>query len=371
MELKIKKGEFLSLLRWTQGIAEKRGTMPILSNLLLEAGTPGLFRLAATDLEISVGANGHAEVKTAGKLVLNAKNLYEIVREAPEDSLLLTRKGDHGAEIVSGKSRFRLVGMNPEEFPSIPKSSNLDFSPLDAAQMEEMVAKTFYAASTDETRFTLNGLFFSQLTRGDQSILRVVATDGHRLSYVERETGKKWKLDKGIIVPRKGIAEIKKLLADGKGDLGLAVDDKSIHFRRGEITLVVRLIEGDFPAYEQVIPKKTEKVVSVGREILMGALRRAAIMTSETGRGVQFGFESGRLEIKSSNPDMGEATDEIAIDYNGTKFSVGFNPRYFLDLLGIMEDEKVVLELKDEVSPCVIRSEFDRGFLALVMPMRI
>lgn len=371
MELKIKKGEFLSLLRWTQGIAEKRGTMPILSNLHLEAKTPGAFRISATDLEISITTDGKAEVKTAGKFVLNAKNLYEIVKEAPEETIRLSKKGEHGVEISAGKSNFRLVGMNPEEYPSLPKTTATDFHALDAGELEEMIGKTYYAASSDETRFTLNGLYFVKLAKGDHSLLRVVATDGHRLSYAERETDKAWKIDKGIIIPRKGISELKKLLSEGEGELSCSIDDKTAHFRRGPITLMVRLIEGDFPTYEQVIPKKTEKIISVGREQLVGALRRAAIMTSETGRGVQFGFDSGRLEIRASNPDMGEATEETSIDYQGPKFQVGFNPRYFLDLLGVLEDEKVVLELKDEVSPCVVRSEFDRGFLALVMPMRI
>jgi DNA polymerase-3 subunit beta len=372
MELKIKKGDFLNLLKWTQGIVEKRGTMPILSNLLLEA-TPGVLRLSATDLEISLSVEGKAEVKTAGRAVVNARNLYEIVREAPEDAVKVSGKGS-GVEISSGKSNFKVIGMNPEEFPTLPqvsKAKSGEEVKIEPAELEEMIEKTVYASSGDETRYTLNGLYLAKIPKGDKNLLRLVATDGHRLSYVERESDKKWKLEKGIIIPRKGVAEVRKLLADGEGELGISVDEKSILFHRGSVSLIVRLIEGEFPNYEQVIPKKTEKVISASRELLIGALRRASIMSSDAGRGVQFSFAAGGLEVRSSNPDLGEAVEEVAIEYKGASFQVGFNPRYFLDLLEVLEDEKVVLELKDEVSPCVIRSEFDRGFLALVMPMRI
>lgn len=370
MELKIKKGDFLNLLKWCQGIAERRGTMPILSNLLLET-SPGGLKVSATDLEVVLVAEGTAEVKSGGRAVVHARNLYEIVREAPEEGIRVSKKGDHGLEISSGKSHFRLLGMNPDEFPSLPVVSPKNEVSLESEEIEEMIGKTFYAASSDETRYTLNGLYLANVSRGDKQYLRLVATDGHRLSYSERETGRKWNLPKGIIVPRKGIAEVKNLLAGGEGPLSVLVDEKAILFRRGKVSLTIRLIEGEFPAYEQVIPKKAEKVASVARDLLVGALRRASIMTSEAGRGVRFAFSPGRLEISSSNPDLGDATEEVAIDYKGGNFQVGFNPRYFLDLLAVLKDEKVVMELKDEVSPCLIRSEFDRGFLALVMPMRI
>ncbi len=370
MELKIKKTDFLNLLKWSQGIVEKRGTMPILSNILLEAGTQGL-RVSATDLEIALVADGTAEVKGTGRVVVNARNLYEIVKEAPEEILKVSKKTDAGIEIASGKSRFRMVGMNPDEFPSLPQVSGKNEFVVNAEELGEMIEKTFYVASTDETRYTLNGLYLVKAPKGEKTFFRVVATDGHRLAYAERETTSKWNLSKGIIIPRKGVAEIRNLIASGDGELTVAIDDKAISLKKGKIALTVRLIEGEFPSYEQVIPKKAEKIVSVDRGLLTGALRRASIMTSDQARGVKLAFGSGSLEASASHPDLGEASEEISIDYKGSNFQVGFNPRYFLDVLAVLEDEKIVLELKDEVSPCVIRSEFDRGFLALVMPMRI
>jgi len=370
MELKIKKADFLNLLKWTQGIVEKRGTMPILSNILLESTQTGL-KVSATDLEISLVAEAGAETKTPYRVVVNARNLYEIIKEAPEEVIKVTKKGDFGIEVASGKSRFKVIGMNPDDFPVLPQVSDKNAITVDADEFLEMIAKTFSSASTDETRYTLNGLYLVKVPKGDKAFFRVVATDGHRLSYAERETTTKWNLAKGIIIPRKGVAELKNLIASGDGELTVSIDEKAILFRKGKIALTVRLIEGDFPNYEQVIPKKVEKIVSVDRNALVGALRRASIMTSDQARGVKLAFSSGAIEVSASHPDLGEATEEILIDYKGGNFQVGFNPRYFLDVLAVLEDEKVVLELKDEVSPCVIRSEFDRGFLALVMPMRI
>ena len=370
MEFKIKKVDFLNLLKAPQSIVEKRGTMPILSNILIESDQKEDLKITATDLEISLITEGLAEVKSAGKVVLNARHLYEIVKESPDETIIVASRDAHGVEITSGKAKFRMVGMNPEEFPKLPQVTRKDATPVDAADLEEMIAKTFYATSTDETRYTLSGLYWVKVVRKDKSFLRLVATDGHRLAYDERESSK-WNLPKGIIVPRKGITELKSLLTTGSGDLFISFDERSIIFQKGKTTLIVRLVEGEFPSYEMVIPQSSDKIVSVDRTLLSGALRRASIMTSDQVKGVRMSFGSGLLEVSSSHPDLGEAREELAIDYKGANFQVGFNPRYFLDVLNAIEDEKVILELKDEVSACVIRSEFDRGFLALVMPMRI
>lgn len=369
MDLKIKKDSFQKLLRWTQGIVEKKTTMPVLSNVLLETNGKNL-QVVATDLEIAVAAEQEAEIKREGKAVVNARSLYEIVKEAPEEAIHLTTKGE-SIEISSGKARFKILGMNPTEFPTLPNLKAKGDTKIKLEDLEEMIEKTFYAVSNDEARRTLNGLYLVKVVEGDKSSLRIVGTDGHRLAYDERDLSGKWKEGKGIILPRKGIGELKKLLSDGEGDLTASVDDKVALFHRGPVSLMLRLIDGEFPAYDQVIPKKVEKIVSVPKQGLLGALRRAAILTSDQGRGVRFSFSSGIMEVKAEHPDLGEVHEELSIDYKGGSFQVGFNPRYLLDVLSVLEDEKVILELKDEVSPCVIRSEFDRGFLALIMPMRI
>ncbi|MBI2082298.1 MAG: DNA polymerase III subunit beta [Deltaproteobacteria bacterium] len=371
MELRIKKTNFLNLLRWSQGIVERKSTMLILSNLLIDVASQKI-KITATDLEVVLSAEGEVEGKGSGRWVVSARHLYELVREAPQEEIRLSTGEGLGLNLTSGKAEFRIVGMKPDDFPQLPSISSKDEIKVDADDLSEMIENTAYAVSTDETRYNLNGLYFVGLQEKEgQNLLRVVATDGHRLSYSERGIDKKWKLGKGLLIPRKGVQELKKLLAEGSGELTVALDDKGICFHRGPVMLLVRLIEAEYPAYEQVIPKGTDRVVSVGRELVMGALKRASILASAEGRGVRLDFSSNLLKIFSSNPEMGETREEIPVDYKGQKFEVAFNPRYLVDVLAVLEDEKVVLELKDEVSPCVIRSEFDRGFLALVMPMRV
>jgi len=369
MEFRLKKEDFCNLLRWTQGIAERKSPMLILSNLLLEIQA-GQIKMTATDLEMVITVEGAVEGKGNGRWVVNAKNLYEIVREAPSSEIRLIGKESHGLEVTSGSAQSRIVGVNPDDFPKLPileKSEEVSANPDD---LREMIEGTSYAVSTDETRYTLNGILFAGVEGAEgKRCLRLVATDGHRLALSER--GSETRLEKGILVPRKGIQELKKLLEEGSGDLKVAFDEKAIRFRRGEVSLSVRLIEGEFPQYEQVIPKKLERIVSVGRDTLMGALRRASILANQEGRGVKMTFSTNLMEIQSVNPDLGESREELPAEYKGQKFNVAFNPRYLLDVLNVIEDEKVVLELKDEISPCVVRSEFDRGFLALVMPMRL
>ncbi len=370
MDIKIKKGDLVNLLRWSQGIAEKKTTMQILANILLEAADKRL-RVTATDLEVALTAETETENKVQGRWVINARHLYEIVREAPAEEIQLLRHEANGLKVVSGKAEFRMMGMNPDDFPALPTLQGKEEVVLDPEDLSEMIDNTFYAASNDETRYILNGLLFTLVKGTGGNQLRVVATDGHRLSYSERKVDPQWNLPKGILVPRKGIQELKKLLQEGTGDLLVTSDERGIRFRRGPVTLMVRLIEGEFPSYEQVIPSKTERVVSLDRSLLAGALKRASILSSSEGRGIRMGFSPNLLEISSAHPDAGETREELPIDYRGNRFEVAFNPRYFLDLLAVLEDEKVVLELKDDVSPCVVRSEFDKGFLALVMPMRL
>lgn len=369
MESKIKQSEFLTLLKWTQGVVEKRSTMPILSNILLSC-EGGKITVSATDLEIGITARASAEATKDGRVVVNARSLFEIVKESPAPEIRLQSTGS-SLEVTSGTARFKVVAIDPAEFPTLPTSSGKSEVPLDAGELEGMIAKTYSAISTDETRPALNGLYLTEASGGEKGAFRVVATDGHRLSYVEREAAKKWKLDKGIIVPRKAVGELRRLLAEGSGELTVSVDDKAITFRRGEVSLFARLAAGEFPAYEQIIPKKVDKVVSIPREGLAGALRRAAIVAQDQGRGVLLSLTTGGLEVSATNPDLGEAHEEVPCQYKGSALKVAFNPRYLIDILAVLEDEKVVLELKDELSPCVIRSEFDRGFLALVMPMRV
>ncbi|MDO8461658.1 MAG: DNA polymerase III subunit beta [Deltaproteobacteria bacterium] len=369
MEFKTTKKEFLKALQWGLGIVERKTTMPILSNILLE-GQGKKLKIAATDLETTAVVEANVEILKPGKIAINARNLYEVVKELPKEEISVEGEKSGWLELKSGKAKFKIVGMDPQEFPTLPVSKGPRFK-LESKVIHEMIEKTLYAVSTNETRLALNGIYLERVQEGAGSVLRMVATDGHRLSYVDREIKGEVKVDKGLILPRKGIVELKKLLEGGEGDLELGLEEKQIVAHRGDVSLFLRLVEGEFPDYKQVVPKKLERILTTSRESLVGALKRTALVSLDKSRGVSFSFSPGNLELSSSHPDFGEAREELPVEYRGESFRVGFNARYFLDVLSVLQDEKVVLELKDEVSPCVIRSEFDRGFLSLIMPMRL
>lgn len=374
MEFKIKRTDFLNALSWTQSVVEKKTTMPILSNALLEVGNQRL-KIIATDLEVGVMTHVEADVKSDGKICVSAKNLHDIVRELPVDEIHIKKKDQNRIEVNAGKSNFKIVGLPAEDFPNLPTVEEKNAYPLDVKGLKGMIDKTIFAISNDESRYNLHGVFLEQT--GDKT-LRMVATDGHRLSFVDREVSQSLKLPKGVIIPKKAVNEMKRLVAEGGGSVSegddtilFYIDGRNCVAQRGNVTLVARLIDGEFPDYKPVIPKGPSKMMVVHREELMGALKRVSLLVNDRSRGVRFLVNQGLLELSTSNPDLGEAKEELSVDYTGEKLSVGFNARYFLDVLNVIEDEKVVVELNGDVGPCVIRTEFDRGFLSVIMPMRI
>ena len=371
MEIKIARSEMLKGLGLVQGIVERKTTMPILANVLLEASDKALS-ITATDLEVGINCIMQGETLAKGKVTVHARSIYDIVKELPEEQVHLVVKDGNWIEIKCGKSRYKIVGLSSEEFPALPARGQGDIWKIDGAILSQMMEKTSFAMSTDETRFNLNGVYLDPAKGKDSTtLLRMVATDGHRLSIVEREVGVKCGIQKGVIVPRKGVQELRKLVESGEAPIDLWVDGKHLIAYRENITLVVRLIDGQFPPYEQVVPKQMKRVVSIERAALRHALKRVSVLSTDRARGVKFSFSSKNLEIFASNPDLGEAREELEIEYKGETFDVGFNARYFLDALDAIEDEKAVLQLGDETSPCVIRSELDGGFTHVIMPMRL
>ena len=379
MELKIKQADFLEGLKWTQGIAERKSTMPVLSNVLLNAESDHL-RIMATDLELSIRVDTPCKVLKKGSVLVNAKGLFDIVKEAANKEIKISGKQD-GIEITSGKSEFKVLGMPTNEFPAFPDAKGYNLVAFPGSQLLEMIDRTSYAVSTDESRYSLNGVYIERHEgegKSKESKLRMVATDGHRLSIIDRDVEKGFKLEEGVIVPRKALSFLRKLAetADGGFNLGIGKRELMVTCPAKDadeigVSLFVRLIEGKFPKYEQVIPKKNNRIVTLPRTSLVGALRRADIIAQDRTHPVCFTLSPGHLEVRSANPDLGEVKEDVDVEYKGETFQVGFNGRYFLDVLNVVSDEQIVLQLGDELTPCVIRSEFDRGFLALVMPMRL
>jgi len=365
MKLSIERDELLRGLGRVQAIVERRGTMPILANVLIEARDDGLT-LAATDLEVAVVARHTAKVKTPGSVTLGAKKLYEIARELEHPEVTLSAD-DARVTVTCGPAKFNLLSTSPEEYPSVPGVENATFASLDTALLAELIDHTLYAASTDETRYNLNGVFVES---ADGKKIRFVATDGYRISQIERSVPNEVPfLGKGIIVPRKGVSEIRKLCEEADGALELGVGDGFLLVRRPDLLLTTRLIDGEYPNYRQIFPKSHRVRVLIERERLLHAVRRISLMAQERSRGFRFVLADGQLDLSASNPDLGEARELLPVEYQGERFETAFNARYLLDVLGAMTSKEVAIELTEERTPAQIRPADDADESAVIMPM--
>ncbi len=369
MKIRMSAEDLQKALYRAQGIVDRKATMPVLANVLLHAvnGEDGRLVLLATDLEIGLRDEHEAKVEEAGRVTVPAKHLLDIVRSLPQGEVTLRRLSNDRVEITSGKAKFRLVGASAEDFPALPDVEQVSMVELPADVLGEMLEKTYYAVSTDETRYNLNGVYMER--RGDRA--RLVATDGHRLALIERSVGGELSIDRGVIVPRKGLSEMRRLLGEKPGTVSIGFSGTNCVFKTENLVLVMRLIDGQFPDYEQVIPASGKNPVTVEREILLAALKRVRLVSGERAPSVRIKVVDGVLTVFSENPDLGEASEEIEVDYDGPELGVGFNANYLVDVLSVLSDEKVELDVSDELAPGIIRPEKDEAYTAVVMPMRI
>lgn len=368
MEFRIAADELKKALYRAQGIVERKTTMPILANVLVNAGKTGVT-VTAFDLDIGVVSEHPAEVTKPGAVTINAKYIFDIVQNLPEAQVTVKKLQNNYAEISSGSAHFKIVGMAPEEYPKLPKEENAPLVKVNGGAMLEMIRKTSFAISTDETRYILNGVFFEPREGGK---VRMVATDGHRLSLIEREMEGDFKLKAGVIIPRKGLLELKRLLdeaPDAECHLGFA--ESSALFKKPGLTMVMRLIDGQFPEYQRVIPKEGERKLNVPKVRLMEGLKRISLLSADKSNAVKISLSENLLRITSHNPDLGEAKDDVEVAYKGGEMTIGFNARYLLDVLASLDTDEVALEMGDEHSPGVMHAPGDRSFTAVVMPMRV
>ena len=375
MNFEVEKKEFLKGLSLIQSVAGRKTTLPILSHILLEWKEDSLY-LTGTDLETAIREQLPATVHRDGKGSTSAKKLYEIVRELPDGTIHIEKKENHWMTLQCGKSVFNLAGLDPDEFPTMPSYREDFFSKILIKVVREMIGKSVFAASNEESRYHLNGVYFVQSKSAGREILRMVATDGHRLSLVDREGRLIRGLEKGIIIPKKGVMEIRKILEDrdGEGDMELYFDQSHGFFRMGKSLLVIRLIDGEFPEYDQVIPKGNDKKLVLEKEKVSGSLRRVSTMASDRVEGIRFSVKDNTLELSSYHQDFGDAREEVDVVYEGAPIEIGFNARYLIEALNVIDTAEVIMELKDEGSPGIIRpssSTDPTDQLCIVMPMRI
>jgi DNA polymerase-3 subunit beta len=369
MEIVVTKSDLLRELQLFQGIVERKNTIPILANVLIDAQGDTLSFLA-TDLEVGLRSKCTAKVIKGGSVTLPAKKFYEIVRSLPDTDIHIT-DDKNGARIKADRFDSRVQTLPREDFPTLPEAS-AGGAVLPRSALKEMVAKTQFAITGEDTRFFLNGALF--VMKADS--MSLVATDGHRLALVTvPRNGKtpKPEQDDRPILPKKTLGELGRLLAEGDDDIQFERGENHLFFKVGERTLISRMIDGQFPAYERVIPKANDKHIEFERDRLTNAVKRVALLSSERSRAVKFQIEKGKVEVTSSSPDLGEAREELSVDYDGESMQISFNAQYLLDFLAAVSTDIVSLDLKDDVSQAVVKPVGAEGYdyTYVIMPMRV
>ena len=367
MELVVRKNELLRELQLFQGIVERKNTIPILANVLIEAKGDEV-RMLATDLEVALRSKCHASVAKGGSLTLPAKKLYEIVKALPETDVRI-EEDKKGVKVAADRFDSRMQTLPREDFPTLPDASGKTRATLPRNALKQMVEKTQFAITGEDTRYFLNGAKF--VLRPDT--LTLVATDGHRLALVEVAHKVGINEEIGVILPKKTLLELGKLLAEDEGDVLFEAGENHLFFDVGGRMLISRMIDGQFPAYERVIPKNNDKEIDFEKERLTSAVKRVALLSNERSRAVKFEISKGKVEVTSSSSEFGEASEEIAVDYSGAPLAISFNAQYVLDFLSAVETDSVQLSLKDEVSQAVMRPIGAQGYsyTYVIMPMRI
>jgi DNA polymerase-3 subunit beta len=375
MKLSVTKNEMQEKLANIQNIIEKKNTMPILSHFLLSAGKKGSY-IIATDIETALKEPLEANIEKEGKLCIPARKLFEIVREVDGD-MSFESVDEQWLKVKAGASDFKIACLPHTDFPAWPSalgSGEVEEVTIDGSMLLEMIEKTIYSAGESDTRYTLNGLLFH--AKPENRSFTVVGTDGHRLALIMRQMESEVKEDKKLIVPRKAVSELRRFLGASdeekeKQKVRISIGDKHLLFSVEKIEFLTRLIDGSYPNYENVIPQSNEKKMSIGKDIFIKVLRRASVMSRERASAVRFDLEEEKLTVSSSSPDLGEAKEEVGVDYKGEKVSLGFNARYMLDVLGAMTSDKVVLELQDPLSPVLVKEYGSDEYKCVIMPMRI
>jgi len=370
MELVVRKNDLLRELQLFQGIVERKNTIPILANVLMEAKGDQVSFLA-TDLEVALRSKCTAMVAKSGALTLPAKKFYEIIKALPETDIRIAEdKG--GVKVAADRFDSRMQTLPREDFPTLPESSGAASATLPRAVLKEMVAKTQFAITGEDTRYFLNGALF--VLRPDA--MSLVATDGHRLALVtvpRNSAGKSDSDEVRAILPKKTLGELARLLQEGDDDIRYERGENHLFFDVGGRLLISRMIDGQFPAYERVIPKGNDKHIEFERDRLTNAVKRVALLSNERSRAVKIQIDKGKVDVTSSSPDLGEAKETLSVEYAGPALQICFNAQYVLDFLSAVSTDVVSLDLKDEVSQAVVKPVGAEGYdyTYVIMPMRV
>ncbi len=373
MKITVERGAFLKALSHVQSVVERRNTIPILSNVMIEAGK-GRLKLTATDLDIEIVESIPADVLRNGAATAPAHMLYDIVRKLPEGAQvqaeLLASEGGRLA-VSAGSVRFELACLPKEDFPQMAAGALPHKFRLSGEDLKNLIDKTRFAISTEETRFYLNGIYVHAAKDGKAQTLRAVATDGHRLARYELELPDGASDIPGVIVPRKTVAELRRLLDDAEGAIDISLSDTKVQFTSDGVELTSKLIDGTFPDYQRVIPSGNDKALSLDSREFAQAVDRVSTISADKTRAVKLNIAKDKLTLSVVNPDSGTATEELGATYNASPVEIGFNARYLLDITGQIEGKEVRFLLSDAGSPTLIEDTEDTRTLYVLMPMRV
>jgi len=370
MKLTIKKTDIVDVLSKIQGLAGRKTNLAITTNVLLRTSESGLH-IIATDLETGFQGFYPAKIDTEGEIAINARKFYEIIRDYPEDKIKLEESENRWIKIGNKKVEYNIVGMSTDDFPDLPLIEEMDSYKINALQFNNMIEKTsIIMGASDDKRSHITGTYFEILK--DENKIRMVSTDGSRLALVDYNFEEKsiFKEDVRVILPKKGLLEISKFL-DKEGTIDIGIKDSHFILLKDNETIVMRLLEGSFPEYTDIINKENASLVNLNKDHFLMMLKRMSILASENYRGVVFNFKKDQIIINSTNPDIGESKEDMDIEYSGNTVVAAFNPRYFIDTLNVINDENIIISLFNEEKPCFIEGEKDKNFLSVIMPMRI
>ncbi len=370
MKLVIERSALLKSLGHVQSVVERRTTIPILSNVRLDAAKSGLS-LNATDMDLEIVEAAAADVNQTGKTTAPAHTLYDIVRKLPDGAQVELAFADSQLTLTSGRSRFQLSCLPVDDFPALASGDFSHNFSLAAGDLRSLIDRTRFAISTEETRYYLNGIYLHAADSDGVDVLRTVATDGHRLARVELPLPDGAAGMPGVIVPRKAVSEVRKLIEEADGDIAISLSDAKIRFSMGDTVLTSKLIDGTFPDYERVIPTGNDKVLETDCKTLSDAVDRVSAISSEKSRSIKLNLEKGTVTLSASSPEHGSAIEEVEAAYDAGQLEIGFNSRYLLDIMQQIEGDAARFTMADAASPTVIRDVSDGSAVYVLMPMRV
>ncbi len=374
LTVNVNRNDLLSGLSSLQNVTGKKGSMAILGNVLLQS-EEGRLLLTGTDLEVGIRTSVPAEILSPGTITLPCRKFFEVIRETPAENVRLEMLENNQARISAGKSEYRLGGTPSEEFPSFPEYKEESMVTLPSELMAELIDKTIFSLAPEgESQFNLTSLLLEKEERGEIMVLRTVSSDGHRMSLMEKEASdeiKKIAMDRTILIPRKGVQEIRKF-CDLSDNVRFGLEEKQAVVKSGNALLIIRLMQGDFPDYRNILGIiKKENPVVVERGNFINSMKRMNLFAEDKYNMVQFDIKGRTMVLSSQSVDLGDAKDELEIDYAGQDLNLGFNGRYYLETMQAMHSDKVKSYINSEESPCLVEGDDDPGFMSIIMPMKI